>query len=220
MWSEGILQTHFVNCWHFSFSKSQENYNSSNNESPQASNSNDVIEIDEPLNKISGLSSKQLTKISILLKEVALPSGITRVPPRIGTFKGGKIKASEWQSLFSIYLPLVFLDVFIEDVEQYESNSPINQLLLKNICALITCTNILISKSITEADANLFLQRYKSYCQTSHELFLCCKMNPNHHYALHVKSQLLWWGPLNAISENLGEQLNGFLQALQHNGKT
>ncbi|MBW0554111.1 hypothetical protein O181_093826 [Austropuccinia psidii MF-1] len=53
----------------------------------------------------------------------------------------------------------------------------------------------------------------------SQQLFANCKTNPNHHYALHVKAQLSWWGPLRGISENSGERLNGFLQRMKNNGQ-
>ncbi|MBW0539643.1 hypothetical protein O181_079358, partial [Austropuccinia psidii MF-1] len=221
MWFEGILQNHFVNRWCFIFSKNRDKYTrNDNNESDQSSDGNDRMEIDESLHKISGLSNEQLIKMKSLLSDVILPSGITRVPPSIGTFKGGKIKSSEWQSLFCIYLPLVVLEVFLEDVELYDSNSLENRLLLKNICALICCTNILASHLITEADGKLFLKRYKTYCKTSQKIFSNFKMNPNDHYALHVKSQLSWWGPLTSIWECSGERLNGFLQSFQNNGQT
>ncbi|MBW0561336.1 hypothetical protein O181_101051 [Austropuccinia psidii MF-1] len=123
MWFEGILQTHFVNRWHFTFPISQERDFRSE---ALLSSSNDLRELDKP-HQISGLYPAQLMKMKALLTEVVLPSGITNVPRSIGTLKGGKIKASKWQSLFSIYLPLVVMDVFLEDVELYESNLPLNQ---------------------------------------------------------------------------------------------
>ncbi|MBW0481642.1 hypothetical protein O181_021357 [Austropuccinia psidii MF-1] len=218
MWFEGILQNHFLNQWKWIILKQKES-DASKKEINQPSIIEDEMEIDNPDSKIPGLSTEQVTRLKALFKEVIIPSGITRVPKEVGTLKEGKLKATEWQLLFSIYLPLTVLDVFLGDFEFFESNSLSNRLLLKNLCALVTCTNILISHSITEDQCNLFAQRYKTYCQTSQELFLNCKITPNSHYALDVKSQLAWWGPLNAISEHPGERLNGFLQSFKNDGK-
>ncbi|KAG0140180.1 hypothetical protein CROQUDRAFT_69592 [Cronartium quercuum f. sp. fusiforme G11] len=46
-----------------------------------------------------------------------------------------------------------------------------------------------------------------------------CRIKPNHHYVIHLPSQMDWWGPLLAISEFPGEQLCGFLQKINTNGK-
>ncbi|MBW0545654.1 hypothetical protein O181_085369 [Austropuccinia psidii MF-1] len=220
MWYEGVLQNHFVNRWRWSFSEATskdrvDNSNSNNQYLAQHPN----FENNEPLEKIAGLSFEQVTRLKAGFEEVVVPTGVTRVPHQIISYKGGKIKVSEWHSLFSIYLPLVCLNAFLDDFENFASNLLSNRLLLKNTCALITCTNILASKSIEKDDGHRFLQHYKTYCQTSNNLFENCNIVPNHHYALHVKNQLSYWGPLNGVSENSGERLNGFLQTFGNNGK-
>ncbi|MBW0509303.1 hypothetical protein O181_049018 [Austropuccinia psidii MF-1] len=43
---------------------------------------------------------------------------------------------------------------------------------------------------------------------------------PNHHYALHIPEQLMWWGPLIGVLEFPGERLIGFLQKLKTNSKS
>ncbi|MBW0484034.1 hypothetical protein O181_023749 [Austropuccinia psidii MF-1] len=213
MWFEGILQNHFLNQWQWIIFKPKES-DASKNEINQPSINEDEMEIDSPNPKIPGLSTEQVTRLKALFKEVIVPSGITRVPKEVGTLKEGKSKATEWQLLFSIYLPLTVLDVFLGDFQFFESNSLSNCLLLKNLCALVTCTDILISCSITEDQCHLFAQQYKTYCRTLQELFLKCKITPNSHYALHVKSQLAWWSPLDARSEHSGKRLNGFFSEL------
>ncbi|MBW0500401.1 hypothetical protein O181_040116 [Austropuccinia psidii MF-1] len=102
---------------------SLEGSNASKKESNRIPPNEDQMEIDSESQKILGLSTDQVTKLKTLFKEVVVPSGITRVPKDIGTAKEGKLKAAEWQLLFSIHLPLVVLNVFLEDVELYESNS-------------------------------------------------------------------------------------------------
>ncbi|MBW0504896.1 hypothetical protein O181_044611 [Austropuccinia psidii MF-1] len=220
MWYEGVLKNHFVNRWQWSFEQSSEKKQDNDLDENNTTEINDGMSTDSQSKKIQGLSNVQVNKFKSLFQDVIVRTGVTRIPSQIGTAKAGKIKASEWKSLFSIYLPLVVLDVFLGDFDSIESTLPSNWLLLKNVCTLVMCTNILISQSINESDGNSFLHQYKTYCKTSEVLFSHCTIKPNHHYALHVKAQLSWWGPLCAISENSGEQLNGFLQKLKNNGKS
>lgn len=42
---------------------------------------------------------------------------------------------------------------------------------------------------------------------------------PNHHYALHIPSQMEWFGPLLSVAEFGGESLVGVLQKMHTNGR-
>jgi hypothetical protein len=49
------------------------------------------------------------------------------------------------------------------------------------------------------------------------ELFPEAKVQPNHHFSLHIPKQLRTWGPLISISEFAGERLIGSLQKILTN---
>jgi hypothetical protein len=154
-------------------------------------------------------------KLISAVLEVIVPAGVTRMPRGFGKAKNGKLKASEWQTLYSIHLPLCSLDIFIgRDVEESLIR---NQDVIRNICALIHCTNIVASNKITNKDCEIFAREYKIYTTTSKELFPNLKILPNHHYTLHMPSQLRWWGPLMSVSEFPGERLIGLLQKCKTN---
>ncbi|MBW0519351.1 hypothetical protein O181_059066 [Austropuccinia psidii MF-1] len=87
-------------------------------------------------------------------------------------------------------------------------------LLVDNFCALVACTHILESQSITSSDCSRFTEEYQKYFNSSKSLFQGYAVNPNHHYALHIESQLRHWGPLIGVSEFAGERLNGMLQRI------
>jgi hypothetical protein len=48
-------------------------------------------------------------------------------------------------------------------------------------------------------------------------LFPHTHLVPNHHYILHTPAQLLYWGPLMALSEWFYERMNGQLQRFKTN---
>ncbi|KNZ56322.1 hypothetical protein VP01_2434g5 [Puccinia sorghi] len=129
--------------------------------------------------------------------------------------KNGKLKASEWHTLFSIHLPLAWVDVLIgQDVDESLRR---NVDTIRNLSALIQCTNVISKKNITKDDPLKFATEYNVYAATSKKIFPELRILPNHHYSLHIPKQLEWWGPLMTLSEFPGERLIGLLQKCKNN---
>ncbi|KAH9808151.1 hypothetical protein DFH28DRAFT_936399 [Melampsora americana] len=126
------------------------------------------------------------------------------MPKGIGTKSNGKLKASEWHSLFSKHLPLIALDVFGSKWSPNDHQR--KRLVLENLVSLVECTHFVENKNITEDDTWKFEIDYAKYCKTSATLFPGISIRPNHHYALHI-----------GLSEFGGERLNGMLQSLSNN---
>ncbi|MBW0539421.1 hypothetical protein O181_079136 [Austropuccinia psidii MF-1] len=153
------------------------------------------------------------------ISEFKVPAGITKVSFAIGEPKTGKLKASEWNSLFSLYLPLAIID--LPSVNSYvlgQNERRKAKLLLENLSSLTICTNILASRCVNEINCNDFIKKYNNYCQTSQKLFMDIKIVPNNHYVLHLADQMKWWSPLLAISEFPGKPINGWLQKVNNDG--
>ncbi|MBW0513141.1 hypothetical protein O181_052856 [Austropuccinia psidii MF-1] len=217
-WFEGILQHHFRNRWRWDFEKLKP----TENESQYHDLEDDFEMQDGDTSAQVGISWEQAHMMTSALSDVKVPFGVTRVPQWLGQAKEGKIKASEWQSLFSIYLPLAAIDILVGDMSIFSENT--NKagktcLLIENFAALVVCTHILEAQSITNSDCLHFAEEYRNYCETSKTLFSGCTINPNHHYALHIESHLRQWGPLIGVSEFAGERLNGILQRIPTSGR-
>ncbi|MBW0550998.1 hypothetical protein O181_090713 [Austropuccinia psidii MF-1] len=170
----------------------------------------------------AALSWQQGQNMMVALSDVVVPFGVTRIPKWLGKAKEGKMKASEWCSLFSIYLPLAAIDTLVGDIEKY-LNKPQEAAnlcqLVDNFCSLVGCTHILEAQSITKPDCVQFGQEYQKYSASSSLLFPGYVVNPNHHYALHIKMQLKWWEPLRDVAKLAWERLNGILQQIPTSGK-
>lgn len=162
---------------------------------------------------LDGFSKERINQVFNNIKEVVVPQGITRVAGNLGATKGGKLKASKWKVLFSIYLPLAFLNVALDNSDQNT-----NTTLVENFVALVVCTIILESKSVKIEDRTTLQNEYQIYTNTSKRLWPKASITPNHHYALHLPEQLKWWGPLTGVSEFGGERMNGLLQRIKTNG--
>ncbi|KAG0142861.1 hypothetical protein CROQUDRAFT_49650 [Cronartium quercuum f. sp. fusiforme G11] len=145
------------------------------------------------------------------MRDVVMPTGITQLPSNLGQSNHGKLKAIQWHSMFAYLIPLLILELYIIDVDNIVPESNRGQTLL-NISYLCQCTNIVCAKKVSENDAKLFEMFYKKYTETLKTIFPEAKINPNHHYALHLGQQLRQWGPLYQVAEFHGEQLVGVLQ--------
>ncbi|KNZ52064.1 hypothetical protein VP01_3706g1 [Puccinia sorghi] len=157
-----------------------------------------------------------LLHIRKVIPNIVVPLGVTQVPPNLGDPKHGKLKASEWHSLFATYLPLSLLDFFWDDPASGPKSGQAKMLL--NFSSLVICTNIVSKKGVTNRNCDELAEAYMLYSETAKDVFNSPKVTPNHHYALHLPDQLRWWGPLANVSEFSGERINGMLQRIQTNG--
>ncbi|MBW0496503.1 hypothetical protein O181_036218 [Austropuccinia psidii MF-1] len=187
-WYKGVLQHHLRFWWGFDSAFVKEVL--IDNERSEADS--DTMDIDdyessnEEIGEVKNgfLSNNMKNKIRTKIGEVIVPKGVTCITSQFGEAANGKLKASEWRVLFSVYIPLVFLDCFLE-------NEPHNILILVNTGALLQCTEIAGAKTITKDDAALFSQQYELYQSTANEIYPRIKVMPNHHYSMHIPDQLM-----------------------------
>ncbi|KNZ52746.1 hypothetical protein VP01_3461g1, partial [Puccinia sorghi] len=196
----GVLQHHFGSFWYFDDQKLTKR---------KLSNSQ------EPREHPFWTSAKK-TQLLQSFSEVVVPTGVSKLTKVFGYANNGKVKDSEWHNLFSIYLPLTFLDLILDSVN-FEEQLHENRVLIDNTCLLVHCTNVFSLKTISEEDCECFERNYKLYSKTSLLCFPGLKVLPNHHFALHIPAQLQWWGPLSAMSEFPGERFIFMLQKFKTN---
>ncbi|MBW0529826.1 hypothetical protein O181_069541 [Austropuccinia psidii MF-1] len=150
------------------------------------------------------------------MKGMVLPEDLGSLPKDLGSPKHGKLKAMQWHTLWVYAIPLVILEMFVEDVEDIKEDS--NRFaVLQNTSLLVRCTNLLTSMPLRLGTGRKFTKSYQKYQQSSKELFRNFKVQPNHHYALHVEEQMRLFGPLSGVAEYWGERLIGILQNLNTN---
>jgi hypothetical protein len=202
-WYEGILQHHWHACWAFEPEPSK--HNTHNN---QLDDWEDYGSDDSEPNR--DFHNNALLHIWKAIPSIIVPRGITQVPPNLGDPKHGKLKASEWHSLFSTYLPLSLIDFFVDNPVQSLSSE--NQNMLLNFLSLVICTNIVSLKSTSDANSKKLEEAYSLYTKTSNVVFNNPKIVPNHHYALHLPEQIRWWGSLSNVSKFSGERVNGICE--------
>ncbi|KAH9818862.1 hypothetical protein DFH28DRAFT_824597, partial [Melampsora americana] len=150
------------------------------------------------------------------LKDVILPSGVEPIPKNLGDVSHGKLKASQWKSLFLYIIPLIILELLVLDVEDFPTLST-RHTIVRNIASLVRCTQIVMAKTTNKYNIDQFRKMYAIYGETSAQLFNNIRVVPNHHYALHLPDMMHYWGPLMGVSEFAGERINGLLQKFKTN---
>jgi hypothetical protein len=157
-------------------------------------------------------TAAQLAFIRACIADVVLPTWMARPPKNLGEKSHGKLKADNWFVLFTVHLLVALVELWgvSSDARQRQ--------LLGNFANLVTCTNIVCSFSVTDAQADEYTTCYVRYRQTLRSLFPGMRSVPNLHYAMHNGPQMKFWGPLMAVSEFAYEQHNGTLQKIKTNG--
>src|ERR1700761_7843164 len=89
-----------------------------------------------------------LDRIHQAIKEVILPSWITRPPPEIGLKRMGTPKADNWRILYEIHLPLAILSL-------WQPNSPTAAPDASQMASVLETTLYLSSASIIMAKRSL-----------------------------------------------------------------
>jgi hypothetical protein len=153
----------------------------------------------------------QLVAIRGCLADAVIPSWLKRPPQNLGEKAHGKLKADQWLTLMSVFLPLILPEVWLT------AGSHRDMQLLDNFHDLVSCTNIVCSYSTSTSLADEYLQHYIRYRQSSSTLFPNAGSRPNHHYAMHNAQLMKFWGPLIPLSEFGGERHNGALQKINTN---
>jgi hypothetical protein len=152
-----------------------------------------------------------LLKIHACISGTVVPTWIDRPPSNLGEKSHGKLKADQWLTLFTIFLPLILPEIWLA------SRTTHNAALLDNFHDLVTCTNIVCSYSASNPSSDDYLYHYIQYRGSSKKLFPGVSTRPNHHYAMHNRDLMKFWGLLPMISEFPYEQHNGTLQKIKTN---
>ncbi|KAJ7190898.1 hypothetical protein B0H12DRAFT_1246358 [Mycena haematopus] len=157
------------------------------------------------------ISKAELKAIRECIRNLPLPTWVSRPPSNLGEKSHGKLKADQYLILFTAILPLILPAIFVKRGDLT---------LLKSYYDLTACTNIVVSFKTSDSEADQFTKQYTAYRESIQKLYPDTPSKPNHHYAGHNAEILKHWGPLPCLSEFPGERMNGRLQKVPTNRHT
>lgn len=163
-------------------------------------------------------SAEEMESIWSDIRALLTPSWMTSVPSNLGDAAHGKLKADQWRTLGTTYLPLSLIRLW----GLSNNNSPRSQRcqdILNVTMSLLSAVAIASSHSMSLALANSYLQHMQAYLAGLKTLFPGYGFHPNHHLALHLHQYFLLFGPVHAWWTFPFERMIGMLQRMQTSGK-
>lgn len=148
---------------------------------------------------------------------MVLPSWVTRVPRRVGSFKdptGLGLGADEWRSFGTINLVTTLINKWGplgEGSREYA--------LLANFMDLVTAVKLSFMRITTPERRTKCREYTASYLQTLLDLFPGTSITSNQHLCLHIPDLLEAFGPGMGLSTWPGERAIGDLQDINTNNR-
>jgi hypothetical protein len=102
-----------------------------------------------------------LSKIHECIAGANIPTWIAQPSRNLGEKSHGKLKADQWLTLFTIFLPVILPEIWLASRKTHDAA------LLDNFYDLVKCTNIVCSYSASNFLADDYLYHYIKYQQSS-----------------------------------------------------
>lgn len=146
------------------------------------------------------------------MSKIQLPSWVNPAPIGFGLKSHGKLSADQWRSVCIINLPITLIRLWGKEVGR-------KQQMLENFLCLIAAIDIGTAKSISQQSIKCYNQMMLAYLTTMKILYPEAKIQPNHHYALHLSEFMKNFGPVHSIQTFGFERMNHQLQLTNTNRK-
>ena len=157
-----------------------------------------------------------LSRVQGVINRTVTPSWIGSVPKNFGEAKAGTIKADQWRSLWTIYIPLAFISLWGDGVPQPAPNAIMMKKALKTSMALSAVATLACYRTTTHQRAKDFREALREHVEGIKTLFPGFLL-PSHHLAFHISDFLLLFGPAKSWWCFPFERLIGQLQRQPHN---
>ncbi|MBW0460866.1 hypothetical protein O181_000581 [Austropuccinia psidii MF-1] len=178
-WLEGVLAEHFCFQWGFQDERQERkrangegrtdrqnkrrkltNRSESGNTGSQEASDEDEGDLRTGGGVGGGfMSNRDIELFRKLMSTVVMPRGAAKLPCNLGCAKNGRLKATEWLSLFTLIIPLIIPEVYIESKGMIDCKS-IRGKFLQNIGDLVQCTRIVSAQVVQEGNAGRFFNAY------------------------------------------------------------
>lgn len=159
-------------------------------------------------------SSEVLRAVRRDISQTIVPTWIEKPPANFGEASHGKLKADQWRTLCTIYMPLTLVCLWGQ-----AGASDAERTVLENFVQLATAADLATRRSMFPERAETFDKNMEAYVKGLRSIYKH-HLVPNHHVALHLKPYLLMFGPVHGWWAFPFERTNGLLQRLNTNYKS
>ncbi len=152
------------------------------------------------------------------IRDFVTPSWLTSIPTNLGEPSHGKLKADQWRTLGTVYLPVSLVRLWAPPHRDNPQQAG-RQKLLSLTLSLISAINIASLRTTSRDKANLYTKYMTEYLEGLRNLMPDYQFRPNHHMAFHLSEYLLLYGPVHGWWTFPFERLIGLLQEILNNFK-
>ncbi|THV07826.1 hypothetical protein K435DRAFT_642365, partial [Dendrothele bispora CBS 962.96] len=156
--------------------------------------------------------------IQQVIKDTSVPTWINSVPGNYSEKSAGTIKADEWRTLATIYLPIALVTLWDYNTRH---TSPLSRKVLRHTMALFQAVNIVCRYTMSTRQATAYRELLKQWVDDLHHLHSHTKgrrlVRPNVHAAFHIYDFLMLFGPVVSWWTFPFERLIGTLQKINTN---
>jgi hypothetical protein len=161
-----------------------------------------------------------MQRIRDVIEHTATPSWINSVPYNFGDAAAGPLKADEWRTMATIYLPLALISLWGEGTSHPSPDICIKlRRVLDHTMALVSAVTLLCLRTTSQARAIAYRTYMAIYIRELQDLHPEATRRTNHHMAMHIYDFLCLFGPVHSWWCFPFERLIGQLQRMTNNHK-
>ena len=149
-----------------------------------------------------------------------MPSWLSSVPHNFGDAAAGTLKADEWRTMTTVYLPVALISLWAKGSTQPTQVSQSATVRLKRILDhtmdLVSAVSLACMRTTTETWMNAYQLHLASWVSNLKILHPGAEHQVNNHMAFHIYDFLHLFGPVRSWWCFPFERLIGKLQRLPH----
>ena len=159
-------------------------------------------------------------QIQDVIKSMVVPSWVSSVPAHFGESVTGTLKADEWRTLATIYLPIALMICWGRVAPG--SGAAMSQHLqgvLDHTMLLVSAIHLASRRTTTRTVARKYKQYMTQYMRDLETIHPHARYTPNLHASVHIADFIEQFGPVHSWWTFPFERLIGQLQNIQTNHK-
>lgn len=161
-----------------------------------------------------------MQRIRDIVKNTITPSWIESVPYNFGDAAAGPLKADEWRTMSTIYLPLALISLWGDGTPHSSPEVAAKfRHVLDHTMALVCAIILACARTMTHERATAYRSYIASFIQDLQDLHPDTTRRTNHHMAMHIYDFLHLFGPVHSWWCFPFERLIGQLQRITSNHK-
>ena len=158
--------------------------------------------------------------IKEVIANTTTPSWVNSVPKNYGDAGAGVMKADEWRTLSTIYLPLALISMWgVGTIHPSHAESVRFRRILDHTMLLVSVVSLACKHTMSRARSSAYLACLTQYLRELVEIHPNVHILPNHHMAMHLPHFFHLFGPVRSWWCFPFERLIGQIQRLLSNHK-